>query len=174
MRIFQAIWCFFKVLFDGGFADEVKQLSGPAEAAKLPAPREAPKPAPPKRSDAVALLATLQREARFVDLVSETLDGYTDAQIGAASREVLAGCGKVLDRVFALKPVADTAEGDPMEVPAGYDTGRLRLTGDVSREPPLSGKLVHAGWEATRCELPSWTGSDGAARVVAPAEVEVG
>ncbi len=36
------------------------------------------------RSDAVTLLAALQREARLVDLIQENLAAYSDAQIGAA------------------------------------------------------------------------------------------
>src|SRR5690606_41151068 len=112
------------------------------------------------------------REARFVDLVSESLDGYSDAQIGAAAREVLADCGKVLKRVFALEPVAKEAEGDTVEVPESYDTGRLRLTGNLSRQPPLEGTLVHAGWVATQCEVAAWTGGPDAAPVVAPAQIE--
>src|SRR5690606_12963637 len=119
------------------------------------------------------LLAALQREARFVDLVSESLDGYSDAQIGAAARGALTDCGKVLKRVFALEPVAKEAEGETVEVPASYDTGRLRLSGNLSRQPPLEGTLVHAGWVATKCEVASWTGSPVAALVVAPAEIEV-
>jgi hypothetical protein len=43
----------------------------------------------------------------------------------------------------------------------------------VAGEPPLRGKLVHPGWEATKCELPTWTGSKDSARVIAPAEVEI-
>jgi hypothetical protein len=70
--------------------------------------------------------------------------------------------------------VAKTEEGKPIDVPAGYDPGRFRLTGNVSRQPPLSGQLTHAGWQATRCDLPAWTGKPEAAFVVAPAEVQVG
>jgi len=40
-------------------------------------------------------------------------------------------------------------------------------------EPPYRGVLRHHGWRATRCELPTWTGSAQAATVVAPAEVEL-
>ena len=58
-------------------------------------------------------------------------------------------------------------------MPAGFDAGRFRLTGNVSGEPPLRGKLVHPGWEAAKCELPTWTGSKDSARVIAPAEVEI-
>ena len=64
-------------------------------------------------------------------------------------------------------------ENAEVEVPAGFDPGRWRLTGNVTGEPPFRGRLVHPGWEATACELPSWSGSSSAARIVAPAEVEL-
>ena len=48
-------------------------------------------------------------------------------------------------------------------MPAGFDPGRWRLTGNVTGEPPFHGRLVHPGWEATICELPTWSGSAAAA-----------
>lgn len=178
MRLWLAIRLFFKVLSDGEFARQMQeQADVPAAARPVDAVKEAPTkvppPAAPVRSDAITLLATLQREARFVDIVSESLDSYSDAQIGAAARDVLRDSRKVLDRLFALRPLVESAEGDAVSVPAGYDTGRYRLTGNVAKEPPLSGQLVHAGWMATKCEVPAWTGSREAALVVAPAEVQV-
>jgi hypothetical protein len=175
MRVWLAIVSFFKVLLDADFARGVRKLREgiSAEAPATKPEITAPVAAVPQRSDAIALLATLQREARFVDLVNESLDGYSDAQIGAAARDVLRDSKKVLDRLFALQSVASTEEGKPVEVPAGYDAGRYRLTGNVSREPPLAGQLVHGGWQATKCELPAWTGRPEAALIVAPAEVDV-
>jgi hypothetical protein len=177
MRCWLAVRCFFKVLSNGEFAGRVRQL---ADGAQAPTEMKASAPAiaPPivaksGRSEAITLLAALQREARLVDLVSESLEGYSDSQIGAAARDVLRDAGKVLERTFALRPVVAGEEGQAVEIPANYETGRYRLTGNVSREPPFTGQLVHAGWQATKCELPSWTGKDQAALVVAPAEVQV-
>jgi hypothetical protein len=136
----------------------------------------APKPAAakqPARSEAITLLAALQREARFVDFIQESLAGYSDAQIGAAARDVHRDCAAVLARMFALRPAVTEEEGKEVEVPAGFDAGRWRLTGNVTGQPPFHGRLVHPGWEATVCELPTWSGSAEAARIVAPAEVEL-
>ena len=147
--------------------------AGPPEP-KAP-PREV-RPAVPKRparSDAVSLLAALQREARFVDLVQESLDQYSDEQVGAAARDVLRGCRAVLDRLFEVQPVVPQREGEVVQVPEGFDTGRFRLAGNVAGQPPFQGRLVHHGWQAKRCQLPQWSGSDEAANVVAPAEVEL-
>lgn len=179
MRILLAFRVFFLTLFSSGAASRVRQALMPPEAVG-PAPSEAPpklkEPARPKaavRSEAVALLAALQREARLVDLIQEPLAGYTDAQIGAVARDVLRDSAKVLERLFALAPVAPGEEGSEVEVPRGFDAGRFQLTGNVTGEPPFRGQLVHHGWEAARCDLPAWSGSEAAARVVAPAEVEL-
>ncbi len=172
-----AVRCFFRVLSQPEFADRCRQLLSAPPSPPESAPAAAPSPpavAKGARSEAIALLATLQREARFVDIASEPLEGYSDAQIGAAARDVLRDCGKVLARVFALRPVLESEEGTTVEVPSGYETERYRLTGDVSREPPVAGTLMHAGWQATKCELPAWTGSPQGALVVAPAEVQIG
>lgn len=180
MRIFQAISVFFKVLFDRDFASRLQQLDSgeslPAAASTKVASTVAPTPAKPKpaaRNDAITLLATLQREARLVDIVMEPLGDYTDAQVGAATRDVLRDCGQTLERLFAIRPVVDAEEGASHEAPANMDAARYRLTGNVTGDPPYRGQLVHHGWQATHCELPSWSGSDDAAMIVAPVELEL-
>jgi len=150
----------------------------PTETPPAPQPKQPPAakpvaPKPPARSEAIALLATLQREARFVDFIQESLAGYSDAQIGAAARDVHRDCGTVLQRMFALRPAVADEEGKDVEIPAGFDAGRWRLTGNVTGEPPFRGRLVHPGWEATMCELPTWSGDAATARIIAPAEVEL-
>ena len=145
-----------------------------AKAASVKTAKPASQPAPkPTRNDAITLLATLQREARFVDIVKEPLSDYSDAQVGAAAHDVLRDCGAVLDRLFELQPVVDQTEGSTVDLPRGFDADRYRITGNVSGEAPYSGPLVHHGWEAKKCSLPQWSGSSDAARIVAPAELEV-
>jgi hypothetical protein len=171
---------FFRTLFQADTAREVARLlsaePAPPPAAPTPPPQPAPKPAPapkkPSRSDALNLLAALQREARFVDFIREPIDGYSDAQIGAAVRDVHRDCATVLERMFALRPLSEQAEGATLEVNEGFDAARIRLTGNVGK-PPITGTVRHHGWEATRCELPEWVGGDAAARIVAPIELEV-
>lgn len=178
-RIWAAFRIFFRTLFDAETAAQVKPL---LEGEALPSPQAAPEPKPipkpaaapkPLRSDALVLLEALQREARFVDFLKEPLDGYGDEQVGAVARNIHRDAGKLLDRLFGLQPVVSESEGASLEVPAGFDGGRYRLTGHLAGEPPYRGVLAHHGWQATRCDLPSWSGSDAAARVIAPAEVEV-
>lgn len=138
----------------------------------VPATKAAP-PAAPKRSEAITLLAALQREARLVDLVKEDLAGYSDEQVGAAARNVLRDASATLDRLFAPKRVLSQPEGEATEVPAGYDPGCYQLVGKAAGSPPFRGTIAHAGWQATVCNLPTWSGSKEAAMVIAPAEVEL-
>ncbi len=177
-RIWLAIRVFFLVLFRREVAEAVRlALEGRAAPARPPAEAKAPKkPAAPKvppRSEALTLLATLQREARFVDFVEEPLDDYTDAQVGAAARDVHRNCRAALRRMFDPQPLFSDAEGAEIEVPRGFDPGRYRLVGQVTGDPPFRGRLAHPGWEAVRCEVPSWSGAASAVHVIAPAEVEL-
>ena len=125
------------------------------------------------RSDAVTLLSALQREARFVDLVEEPLDEYSDEQIGAAARDVLRDCQIVLVRMFALRPVIEEAEQSEVETPSKFSHGRIRIRGKVASDPPFRGTLVHPGWEVSHCELPMWTGEAADESIVAPAEIQL-
>lgn len=164
---------FFKLFGDAEFAERVKALFGTEPA---PEPEASPRPADrivDQRNAAVSLLATLQREARFLDFVMESLDGYEDAQVGAAARDVHRDLGTVVGRIFAPVSLASETEGSPVQVPSGFDPARYRLTGDVAGEPPFDGTLRHHGWKASKCEMPAWTGSADSAMVVAPSEVEI-
>ena len=173
-RILLAIRVFFAILFHGETARKVEAALVRGEAAEpKPIPRTPSAPKPPLRSEAVTLLAALQREARFVDFIQENLTGYNDAQIGAAARDVHRDCGKVLQRMFEIQPASDAEEDSPVEVPEGFDAGRFRLVGNVVGEPPFTGKMTHHGWIVQKCELPTWAGSNDAAKVIAPIEVEL-
>jgi hypothetical protein len=157
----------------------VKPAPAVTTTAVAPAPQTKPVAAPVApppatvRSDSLTLLSVLQREARFVDFFKEEIAGYADAQIGAAVRDVHRDTAAALERMFALRPALPQAEGAGVEVAAADVAGRVRLTGNVSGQPPYRGTLRHGGWEATKVQLPEWSGANDAARVVAPAEVEL-
>ena len=127
----------------------------------------------PGRSDALTLLAALQREARLVDFLMEPLEECTDQQVGAAVRDIQTDSRAVLERMFALKPSRSEPEGSQISVPAGFDSGEFKLTGNVSGQAPYQGELMHPGWIATQTDIPSWNGSDASASIVAPAEIEI-
>ncbi|MBN1912022.1 MAG: DUF2760 domain-containing protein [Pirellulales bacterium] len=176
MRLLLALRAFFRVLFDGTTAGQVRGLlEGPPAEKPVPEPvtKKPATPQPSPTSDALALLAALQREARLIDFIQESLDGYSDAQIGAAVRDVHRDCGKVLERMFALQPVLTEQEGAQVDVAEGFDANSYRLTGNVTGQPPYRGTMVHHGWKATRCDVPRRTGSSESARVIAPVEVEL-
>ena len=120
---------FVRILGDADLAVKIRALLEPAAAETAAA----------TRSDALTLLAALQREARFVDFVMEPLDEYSDAQVGAAARDVHRDAGKVVERLFAPEALRGEAEGEELTVAAGYDPAQLRLTGTVAGEPPHRG-----------------------------------
>lgn len=169
---------FFSILFNGEAAASYramldgKNLPAPESNDKAPEPTE-PASKKPQRSDAISLLAALQRESRLLDIVQESLDDYTDEQVGGAARDVLRDAGKVIDRIFAIRPLTEAEEGSELETPKDVDPGRYRLTGNVSGEGPFRGSVAHHGWEASQCEIPSWSGSEASANVIAPLELEI-
>ncbi len=174
-RLILAFKLFFKVLFDKALADRAAGLfaSSSPEAAR-PAPvTAAPVKPVSTRSDALTLLSVLQREARLIDFLKEEIAGYDDAQIGAAVRDVHRDAAAVLERLFGLRPLLEETEGSEIALPANPDASRLRLVGNLGGQSPARGRLQHPGWQATKSDLPQFTGSAEAAKIIAPAEVEV-
>jgi hypothetical protein len=114
------------------------------------------------------LLALLQSEGRYVDFLEQPVDGFSDADVGAAARVVHAGCKKALAGRVAFEPALAEEEG-----------ARVTLTGDEAHvivaasgaAKAGSFTVVHRGWRVVRDELPALTGGhDGA--LLQPAEVE--
>lgn len=181
-RIYLAFLCFFRILFGRRLPDEVlPALPAPAPAKDavkaLPAPEPKPAaPAKPGKIDvgpgALQLLALFQREGRLIDFLSETIDAYEDAAIGAAVRDIHRGCKKVLAEHFAVEPVVEGEENESYTVDEGFDPVRIRLTGNVVGKPPFKGLLKHHGWRASKVALPTFTATVDHT-VVAPAEVEL-
>jgi hypothetical protein len=119
------------------------------------------------------LLSVLQREGRLVDFLFEKLDNYEDAQIGAAVRNIHAGCGRVVFRNLAVKPILKEAEGAEIVIGKNVDPALVTLTGNVAGQPPFTGVVRHKGWQAKRIELPALADFRQAG-IIAPAEVEIG
>lgn len=183
-RIGLAFSLFFKVLFDAVFAGRAAaQLTGaaaPEPPKQVPAPNEVPAPkakveAPPARppeTAALQLLSALQREGRFVDFIQEDVTGVSDADLGAAARLVHQGARKVVGGWFTIEAIWPGEEGAAAVVQPGFDARRIRLTGNVTGEPPFRGTLSHHGWRASDARLPSLS-QNADATVLAPAEVEL-
>jgi len=178
-----AFLAFWRVLFGGKqvlalpAADNDKAADSPKVVERV-VERVIEKPAPKasmaasQREGALALLALLQREGRFVDFISEQIDGADDADIGAAVRAVHRGCKKVFDQILSLEPVMPGEEETKVSVPKGFDPAEIRLIGEAKGEAPYKGTLRHHGWRAVETKLPSL--AEGVDRsVIAPAEVEL-
>jgi hypothetical protein len=183
MRFLLAVKCFFLVLFRNRLPPEAapllpaveKAVALPPPTAELVTPPPPARLSPPKEDGArgaVQLLALLQREGRLLDFLQEDIDGYADAQIGAAVRDIHRGCKKALAEHVPLEPVLREPENATVRVDAGFDPSRIRLTGQVIGEPPFTGTLRHHGWRTGRVVLPQPTGTTDPT-VVAPAEVEL-
>src|SRR5262245_21102354 len=166
MRLGVALKAFFRALRDRTFAEHLDRL---VHGHALPLSSTTASPLADRlradmvaqastRSDALTLLATLQREARLIDFFMEDLAGYDEAQISAAVRDVHRACAAALERMFALRPLRYQEEGAHVEIVAGYDPVQITLTGNVTGQLPLRGILVHYGWQATRRELPAVSG----------------
>lgn len=136
------------------------------------ATQSAPEEKPDLSPDAIYTLAVLQRGGRLVDFLREDISGYDDAQVGAAVRQIHAGCRKVLEKHFTLEPVMDEAEGARVTVEEGFDSSRIALSGSISGQPPFQGTLRHRGWRVTQVNFPERTAARDAT-VVCPAEVDV-
>src|SRR4030095_10023213 len=130
MRLGLALKAFFRALRDRTFAEQLDRLLQ-GQTLALSTTTEVPLAdrlradmvaQAPTRSDALTLLATLQREARLIDFLMEDLAGYDDAQIGAAARDVHRACAVALERMFALRPLRYQEEGAHVEIVAGGET----------------------------------------------------
>jgi hypothetical protein len=168
---------FFSLLDYGRLpADVVAALlpARPVATATPAAPavtQEAP-PAPESPDRAVQMLALFQRDGRLVDFLMEDLAGYPDAQVGAAARDVHAGCRQALTRYVALEAILDGAEDEAVTVEPGLDPAAIKLIGRITGQPPFRGVLRHRGWRTGAVELPPLPEGEGR-RVIAPAEVEI-
>jgi hypothetical protein len=163
-RLGLASRAFVRTARDPEFADRVHLLLNPPP----PEPPRPPKPNP----EPVRFLRLLQREGRLVDFLTETISGYDDAQVGAAVREIHRKCQAALQEHLELEPVLTQAEGSTVEIPSGFDPSHVRLTGNVTGQPPFRGTLLHRGWRVKAIKLAAPPeGQDEF--VLQPAEVEV-
>ena len=190
-RLWLALICPLLVLFDGTLATQLWRLRRgepalpPAEPEPEPdepdepepSPEPSPEPAPtqpdePDPASALVLLGLLQRHGRFVDFVRQEIADFDDSDVGAAARVVHEGCRKALEGHVEVEPIRSEAEDSTVEVPAGFDPAKIKLTGNVTGSAPHKGTLRHQGWRVTELSLPRpLEGHDPA--VVAPAEVEL-
>jgi hypothetical protein len=168
-RVSYAFRSFFALLFSGELPKDILAAAGAtgASAAAVATPSDA---VADEGDRAVQLLAILQRDGRLIDFFQEDISPYTDAQVGAAARDVHTQCRATLARYLELEPVMTEAEGARVRV-EGADPARIKLVGAVSGAAQ-EGVLQHRGWRVTRVALPPLP-QDAERRIVAPAEIEV-
>jgi hypothetical protein len=159
-----ALKTYFRVLGDAALAERIRPLlQPPAEEAAKPA-RLSPEP--------LRLLVLLQREGRLLDFLLEDIQAASDEQVGAGVRELHRKAQAVVKEHLVLEPVIAKNEGETVEVPPSFDPSAIRLTGNVTGQPPFRGVLQHHGWRVKNYTLPGLPeGQDPF--VLAPAEVEL-
>jgi hypothetical protein len=162
-RLGLAWQAFNRVMGDAAVAEQVQTLLTPPPAEDQP---KRPSPEP------LRFLTLLQREGRVIDFLLEDISSASDDQIGAAVRELHRKAQEMLREHLTLEPVLAGAEGDQVEVPAGFDPSAVQLTGNVTGQPPFRGELQHHGWRVKDYRLPTPPeGQD--LYVLAPAQVDL-
>lgn len=175
-RISYAFRSFFRILSSAEIPPDVAQelVQSPAQIAQ---PLVEAEPLQRETSTegvhrAVQILAILQRDGRLIDFFTEDIAPYSDAQIGAAVRELHQNCKKSLERYVKLEPIIASDEGQPVTVQDPVDPAAVKLIGNVTGKPPLRGLLRHKGWRVESIDLPPLPEEKGRS-VIAPAEVEI-
>src|SRR5580700_8149932 len=163
-RVAIAFRCFFSILLHGDLPSDIAQKqvqpAGPpspmptAAQASASRPKETERPASEEFDRAVQMLSLLQRDGRLIDFLAENISAYPDAQIGAAVRTIHDTCQQVLDHYLKLEPILNSAEDEPVTVPAGFDPAAIKLIGSVGGAPPVRGVLRHKGWRVREVNLP--------------------
>jgi hypothetical protein len=155
-RFWLAMRAFWRTLTEPTFAEQVEALFRPVTT-----------------GPDLRVLAVLQRDGRLIDFLQEEIDSYSDAQIGAAVRDIHRGCRKALHDYLTIEPVMNAAEEASVTVPADFDPAAIRLIGNVNGSPPFRGILKHHGWRARSTQLPALPASRDDSTVLSPAEVEI-
>ena len=155
-RFVLALRSFWHVLTDPEFADRVEPLFSRA----------------PTGPD-LRVLAVLQRDGRLIDFLEEEIDAYTDAQIGAAVRDIHRNCRKSLHEYLTIEPIISAPEEERVTVPGDFDPAAIRLVGNVNGSAPFQGVLKHHGWRVRSVHLPLLPATRDETSVLSPAEVEI-
>ena len=164
-RLGQATSAFFAIMGSPEKATKVALVLNPPP----PDPAKAPK----LSGEPLRLLTALQRdEGRILDFVLEDIGGASDEQVGAGVRRLHQAWQKAVKEHLTLEPIMAAQEEETVTVPVGFDPSAIRVTGNVTGNPPFRGVVKHRGWRVKAYKLPAPPeGIDEL--VVAPAEVEL-
>jgi hypothetical protein len=167
---FERLGLAFKIMFNAEIGAKFKKTLLAEGTALQEPPPEAP--AEQIHASGLFVLSTLQQEGRLIDFLQQDVASFSDEEVGAAARVVHGGCRKALDKLAGIVPVLKENEGEVVTVPAGFDAERIRLTGNITGQPPFKGSLKHHGWVAETLRFPVLSEVMDY-RVIAPAEVEL-
>ena len=128
-RLKFAFRTFFSILDHSRIPDDVVEamLESPKPSPSAPAAAPAAREVADTGDRAVQILALLQRDGRLIDFLMEDVGGYPDAQIGAAVRDVHAGCRTALQRYLTLEPVLEGEEGRAVALDRNADPSRVKV-----------------------------------------------
>jgi hypothetical protein len=126
----------------------------------------------PQDHSHLRLLSLLQQQGRLIDFFKEDIKDFTDAQIGAAVRQIHEDCNKSLEDLVTIRPLMPEKEGSTITIPKGFDPNAIKISGKVKGEAPYTGVVVHQGWKAHKKSLPKKMGEQ-TSEVISPAEVEI-
>ncbi|NOY80618.1 MAG: DUF2760 domain-containing protein [Kiritimatiellaeota bacterium] len=170
-RFLFALRAFWRVLRAPDPGAAFARFELPAESAR-PAAEQEKGARRDLAEDAVYTLVLLQRGGRLVDFLFEDIAAFDDAQVGAAVRQIHAGCRRVLEDHFGILTVLEGGEGSIVTIPEGFDPSTVQLSGRISGSPPFSGVLRHRGWRVAKTDFPQRSARLDPS-VIQPAEVEV-
>ena len=160
----------FKVLGDASLAAQVERFLHKPEPIKATVPKSVPQEK--THASGLFVLSVFQQDGRLIDFLQQDVAGFSDEEVGVAARVVHGGCRKALQRLLTPARILKDEEGATVTIPAGFDANQIRLTGNVTGQPPFKGTLKHHGWTASDLKFPTLA-ENMDYRVLAPAEVEL-
>ena len=75
----------------------------------------------------------------------EDIAGATDEQVGAGVRRLHQAWQKVIKEHLTLEPIMAAQEDETVTVPVGFDPSAIRVTGNVTGNPPFRGVVRAPG-----------------------------
>ncbi|MBF0606328.1 MAG: DUF2760 domain-containing protein [Candidatus Magnetobacterium sp. LHC-1] len=118
------------------------------------------------------VLSVFQKKGRLIDFLQEDISAFDDNQVGHAVRSIHKECKEAMAEYLSIEPIRKESEGTEVTVESGFDPSAIRITGNVSGQPPFKGILRHCGWTLADARLPEQSENQNLG-VIEPAEIEV-